>query len=327
MENNIRVMTVVCRAAFIWLASLALSGPSQAREDTNTHTQASSDEFYVRGWGGDNGLAAGNIISLARTRDGFLWLATDVGLTCFDGLKFQILDRNQFPTVDRDQVSCLLVDRQGVLWAGTGQGYLFRREGAGFREVSIGTVIDRSGISSLAEGNDGSLWVATRRTGVWFLRQGQWQMVPSSSELNARPTAQVVPDKNGQIWVVSSTSLMLYDPKQNRLSKVDAFTNQPVLKIAAGQDGSLWAATMATPGRGTRSGFNVGHAQYFIRGQHRPIMAGNCWQRHLFSLPEWNVAKSFAPGTLGGSTGQRYLSGSGRHALVWLAGRSTLSGS
>ena len=36
-------------------------------------------EFSVRHWGSGELLAAGDIYALARTPDGFLWLATDVG--------------------------------------------------------------------------------------------------------------------------------------------------------------------------------------------------------------------------------------------------------
>jgi signal transduction histidine kinase/ligand-binding sensor domain-containing protein len=236
----------------VLLVGLAVSGRGLAKDETNAQTQTFTPEFCVRGWSDENGLTAGDIYSLARTRDGFLWLATDVGLTCFDGVRFRTLDTNQFPVPNGDRVTCLLVDRQGVLWAGTVYGHLLRREAKQFQEDQLGSLTDGARLISLSEGSDGSLWVTTSRNGIFFHAQGRWQKLDVGNSLANGGADQVIANNNDQIWVLSGRQLMLYDPKQRRFSKFDVPSSQPVGRIAEGRDGCLWVATSAFPIRGAR---------------------------------------------------------------------------
>jgi signal transduction histidine kinase/ligand-binding sensor domain-containing protein len=78
-------------------------------------------------WGMENGLPQNTVQALAQTRDGFVWLGTEVGLVRFDGNGFQVFDKNTKPgeggpTLPGNDVRCLLATKDGALWIGTSEG-------------------------------------------------------------------------------------------------------------------------------------------------------------------------------------------------------------
>ncbi len=70
----------------------------------------------------ENGLPQNTVQAIAQTRDGFIWLGTEVGLVRFDGNNFVLFDQNSKPALPGNDVSCLLAASDGALWIGTSEG-------------------------------------------------------------------------------------------------------------------------------------------------------------------------------------------------------------
>ncbi len=81
-------------------------------------------------WGMENGLPQNTVQALAQTRDGFVWLGTEVGLVRFDGNGFQVFDKNTTPTLPGNDVRCLLAAKDGALWIGTSEGLARWKDGS-----------------------------------------------------------------------------------------------------------------------------------------------------------------------------------------------------
>jgi signal transduction histidine kinase/ligand-binding sensor domain-containing protein len=82
----------------------------------------------------ENGLPQNTVQALAQTKDGFVWLGTEVGLVRFDGNGFQVFDRNTKageggPTLPGNDVRCLLAASDGALWIGTSEGLAEWKDG------------------------------------------------------------------------------------------------------------------------------------------------------------------------------------------------------
>ena len=73
-------------------------------------------------WVMENGLPQNTVQALAQTRDGYLWIGTEVGLVRFDGSGFQVFDTHSKPALPGNDVRCLLATDHGTLWIGTGDG-------------------------------------------------------------------------------------------------------------------------------------------------------------------------------------------------------------
>jgi signal transduction histidine kinase/ligand-binding sensor domain-containing protein len=82
----------------------------------------------------ENGLPQNTVQALAQTKDGFIWLGTEVGLVRFDGNGFQTFDKNTKageggPALPGNDVRCLLAASDGALWIGTSEGLARWKDG------------------------------------------------------------------------------------------------------------------------------------------------------------------------------------------------------
>jgi ligand-binding sensor domain-containing protein len=93
-------------------------------------------EFLHTRWTAEQG-APSSAWNIAQTSDGYLWFGTEVGLTRFDGIRFENYEprRGQFPSRN---ISALLATPGGGLWIG------FRFGGASFLKEGIATTYAES---------------------------------------------------------------------------------------------------------------------------------------------------------------------------------------
>jgi signal transduction histidine kinase/ligand-binding sensor domain-containing protein len=81
-------------------------------------------------WGMENGLPQNTVQAIVQTRDGYIWLGTEVGLVRFDGNSFAVFDKNSTPALPGTDVRCLLETKDGALWIGTSEGLARWKDGA-----------------------------------------------------------------------------------------------------------------------------------------------------------------------------------------------------
>jgi len=98
-------------------------------------------------WGMENGLPQNTVQALAQTKDGFVWLGTEVGLVRFDGNGFQVFDKNTKPgeggpSLPGNDVRCLLAASDGALWIGTSEGL------ARWKDGSVAAFTSKEGLPS-----------------------------------------------------------------------------------------------------------------------------------------------------------------------------------
>lgn len=108
----------------------------------------------------ENGLPQNTVQALAQTRDGFIWLGTEVGLVRFDGSGFAIFDKASSPALPGSDVQCLLATGDGSLWIGTSEGLARMKDGA------VKTLTSKDGlpgnqVRALGLNADGSIWLST----------------------------------------------------------------------------------------------------------------------------------------------------------------------
>lgn len=111
-------------------------------------------------WVMENGLPQNTVQALLQTKDGFVWLGTEVGLVRFDGNGFQVFDKNSTPALPGNDVRCLLQTKDGALWIGTSEGLARWKDGV----VTAFTTRDglpANGIIELWEAQDGVLMMWT----------------------------------------------------------------------------------------------------------------------------------------------------------------------
>ena len=105
-------------------------------------------------WRSDDGLPQNSLLSMAQTRDGYLWLGTWEGLARFDGARFTVFDKRNTPELRNHTIKALVEDASGTLWVGTDQGLVAYRQGRFERAPGAAAPLDAARVETLvaAEG-------------------------------------------------------------------------------------------------------------------------------------------------------------------------------
>ena len=145
-------------------------------------------------YGVKDGLIDDNVTDLLLDREGNLWIATQGGLSCFDGVVFR-----NFTTEDglpSNCIRCLFEDRKGHLWIGT-DGGVAHYDGQLFQTIKSPHI---GPVCQILEDRDGAFWFGTVQNSLVRYRQ---QKTPPQIHL-----LQVVADQvyeNPQEVIVSTT--------------------------------------------------------------------------------------------------------------------------
>ena len=143
--------------------------------------------------------------SIAQTRDGFLWLATDFGLQRFDGVRFTSWEPpagSSLPGV----VVRLLATRDGSLWLGMDQGLARWNHGV----LSTYRELDGEYVYALAEDRDGAVWAGTNGLGGnarLCSIQGETVECDGDDGTFGRFVLSLHEDQAGDLWVGAATGV------------------------------------------------------------------------------------------------------------------------
>ena len=151
-------------------------------------------EEGLKFYGIEDGLIDDRVTDLLLDRNGNLWVATQRGLSCFDGTVCR-----SFTTEDglpNNRIRCLHEDRQGHLWLGTDGGVVLY-DGQLFQTIKSPHI---GPVCQILEDRDGTFWFGTVQNTLVRYRQRQ---IPPQIRL-----LQIVADQvyeNPQDIIVSST--------------------------------------------------------------------------------------------------------------------------
>jgi ligand-binding sensor domain-containing protein/signal transduction histidine kinase len=165
-------------------------------------------------WGMENGLPQNTVQALVQTRDGFVWLGTEVGLVRFDGTVFAVFDKNSTPALPGNDVRCLLETRDGALWIGTSEG-LARWKGGVVTAFTTQDGLPGNGIRALVESENGSLWVWTDQELARLNEEGRFVDATSKTGFPASAIATVISDGRGELWVGTQDRVSIFRGDQN----------------------------------------------------------------------------------------------------------------
>jgi len=207
--------------------------------------------------------------SILRDRSGRLWLGMRDGLACYaDGSLKHLGAREGFRRTD---VRALAQDKEGTVWAGTGNGRLYRFGPPGDNSGAVATgeayrVPDRWGgqpIWSLYADPQGTIWVGTFRGGLLRFKNGQFTRFMAAQGLPNDVICQILPDHQGNLWLGSyggifrASRVDLNAYAEGRADSVAWVTygrldGLPTLECSGGyqpsawqgNDGRLWFATL-----------------------------------------------------------------------------------
>lgn len=206
-------------------------------------------------WARENGLPQNTVQTLVQTKDGFVWLGTEAGLVRFDGIAFQIFDRNSNPALPGSDIRCLLTTPDGALWIGTSGGLARWKDGA-MTAFTTQNGLPGNGILSLSEAKDGQLWIGTDQG---FARESEDRIVAAGNP-DALPHTMQPPNMGSGVdvfeeqmpdglAVTGSRSELEIAPRKKAAgpnTRLDVGRDLPgsrIQVVLADREGTLWIGT------------------------------------------------------------------------------------
>lgn len=223
------------------LVFFALSPPGLALDPQKKITQYMHDTWRI-----EQGLPQNTINAVVQTPDGYLWLGTEEGLVRFDGVHFEVYDKNKIEQIATNNVLVYYLDRQGNLWTGTHGGGLIRLD---VKDKKFTAYTKKQGLSNdkvrtICEDRQGNLWIGTN-DGLNCLKEGEFTVYTTREGLSDNNITTIYEDRKGNLWIGT------YDAGLN-LFKNGTFTpyttenglsNNNVRTIYEDRQGNLWFGT------------------------------------------------------------------------------------
>ena len=227
-KNLLFAFRILSVAVGVWME------PGIAHAESNDRTIR---QFVHTAWTAKDG-APGNVLALAQTTDGFLWIGTSLGLYRFDGISFERYEPRSGPAFPSIYVSSLLAVSNGDLWIGYGdKGVSLLRNG---RNTNYTGGRKSVPVTGLARDGAGTIWVASR-DGLWRFQSDRWQQVGSEWGYSGRAAEAVYVDRNGTLWVTSQGTVVRLPPGSKRFHTTGIEIGQ-TYQIVESPAGLLWMA-------------------------------------------------------------------------------------
>ena len=175
-------------------------------------------------------LASSSVMDVCQDDHGFIWIATDYGLSRFDGYHF-----TNYYHVQRDSttlpdnfVNCFLPDGKGNLWVGHAKGlcrYDYASES--FIRLPFPNGVEPR-VNTMVQDKDGNIFLGTAGMGMYKLSGGNITRCGEfSDQSNNNFIAHLHIDKKGNLWCGNHKDMAyLYVMKGSKLKSHKAFHSE-----------------------------------------------------------------------------------------------------
>ena len=242
----------------------------------NTSAVSTNSQWSVYTWRSDDGLPNNDVVSLAQTADGYLWVATDSHLARFDGAQFEELFSHQFlPGVDRKIIS-VLPGRDGELFLGLAQGPVTVLKNGVAETFSN---LPQKFVRSLFQDREGALWVAYGDGTICRVKNGMVQHFGKSSGL---PYGYHCSLANGRdsLWFLKGNNIGHF--RDGRFETTLTLPRYGNIRMTGASDGGIWICNHGKffkydePGGLKNLGQFDGDAETMMEARDGSVWIGTC---------------------------------------------------
>lgn len=200
-----------------------------------------------------------HINQITQDHAGYIWIATDNGLTRFDGHNTKTFTRSgESPSLLNNIVLSVIEDSKNDIWVGTYDGIQkFNRDTETFEtpRLNYPGVPEFTYISSIIEDSKGNLWFTTSRSGVICFTAGErkpiWY-ITTNSAISSDNTGVVFEDKFGNIWIgTNDKGITVYNPTNHTMTRhshipadESTLSGNMITDIIQGDDGQLYISSL-----------------------------------------------------------------------------------
>ncbi|MBP9104535.1 MAG: histidine kinase [Chitinophagaceae bacterium] len=172
------------------------------------------------------GLSDNNVRSVARDKNGVLWIATSEGLNSFDGNRINTYTTYQYPLLASNSIEKIIIDNDNNVWVGTISNYVNKLdEKRRIQRYLVGDTSDKTTISILVYVPAKGILALKGRQHYWLTKN-----TPDKFVKTAMPFDSVLIGSGGFSYFTENNLGIFY--RNEKLIVIDYITNKVLFHLA-----------------------------------------------------------------------------------------------
>ncbi len=233
------------KTLLIALLFLLLNTPIWAQNNKQeSGAQKTFSQYSIDKWNNENGLPGNAVKDIIKTSDGYIWIATFDGLARFDGVKFEVFDKDVSPSFKTNGILSLFEDNQKNLWLGTdGAGVLKYHKGK-FDTIQTSSTLNTAFVTSFAQTKNGTIWVGTKN-GLAKLINNQLIAVKEFPSLLTVSINSLFVDSKDNLWIATRNAGLIKKTGDyvKQYTTDDGIISNSLGTLFEDSNNTLWAGT------------------------------------------------------------------------------------
>ncbi|MFO7656711.1 MAG: two-component regulator propeller domain-containing protein [Bacteroidales bacterium] len=188
-----------------------------------------------------DGLLSDAINDIVQDKKGYIWFATQNGISKFDGYSFENFGISD--GLPSKYVQCIICDSKGNIWCSTSGGGIAKYNGKRFQAVSVDDgLIDRY-INFIFEDRNGNIWAASE-SGISCLANNKIMSYNKENGLTENHITCYFINHDGTIFLGSTGGYNIISPVvSGAIIKGHGLEEEIITDITGDQNGSVWFTT------------------------------------------------------------------------------------
>lgn len=160
-----------------------------------------AQQSNIRIYSTKNGLSNQSVTNLIQSKDGFLWVATEGGLSRFDGKTF--INYNTKNGLPGNNITAVCEDKNSNIWFSIFGISLVKFDGSKFTFFDKKDGLENLDIYTLYCDSKGNIWIPTNGGGIYCYDGKKFISYNETTGLHTNRFFSVTEDAAGNIWIGS----------------------------------------------------------------------------------------------------------------------------
>ena len=199
-----------------------------------------SGKYLFHRYTSTDGLPSSKVNQAIQDSRGFLWIATDAGVSCFDGHSFKNYSFQEgLPT---SFVECLAANPvDSSVWVGTNKG-LVRIAGDSLTVFGLDHGLPSPRVKNLLVTSSGEVWVATY-AGLCLLKEDNFRIFTTEDGLNHNAIYSLLELRDGTLLIGNKKGINAWNG-ENITPWWSPDSEVVVMDMLQDEEGVIWATTL-----------------------------------------------------------------------------------
>lgn len=185
-------------------------------------------------------LPSNVVTQVLQDKKGYIWMASDAGLTAFDGYNCKVLSIEH--GLSDNYIKCLALDSDGAILCGTETGGIFKVDDNRITQISSKNGLFEGAVSRIFVDNKNNIWVCSEEEAISIIEKDTIRTFTNENSTLESTLYCHYLARDGRVWIGNWDGLYVFDTSFVK-------NNHPLLKnlivwdVIEDKQGRIWVAS------------------------------------------------------------------------------------